>query len=282
MFRQWKVSVVIPAYNEEGTIESVVRDFRAHPDVDEVLVVDNNCRDRTAELARAAGARVVAESAAGYGCALKRGMDEAAGDVFVLVEADGSFRAHDLAKFLCYLPDCSMVLGTRTTRQMVQQGANMDALLRWGNVAAAKILELFWFLAAEPRITDVGCTYRALHRATWHVIRDGLDRDRRAVLAGDDLRGLPVRAPGHRDPDPLLLARRRRIEAQSGLPAGRPNRAAHAAHDLPEAPRVAGAPGKARSSGGFDRARRRSGLTRGTISKAVEDLQRLHRRGPSG
>jgi hypothetical protein len=101
-------------------------------------------------------------------------MDEAAGDVLVLVEADGSFRAHDLTKFLCYLPDCAMVLGTRTTRQMVQQGANMDSLLRWGNVVAAKILELFWFLSSEPRITDVGCTYRALHRSAWNLIRGGV------------------------------------------------------------------------------------------------------------
>src|SRR5438105_593571 len=146
MFQSWKVSVVIPAYNEEGTIAAAVADFRAHPNVDEVVVVDNNCNDRTAELARGAGARVIAETARGYGCALRRGLDEATGDVIVLVEADGSFRALDLAKFLCYLPDCSMVLGTRTTRQMVQQGANMHAMLRWGNVMAAKILELFWFL----------------------------------------------------------------------------------------------------------------------------------------
>jgi glycosyltransferase involved in cell wall biosynthesis len=174
MFRDWKVSVVVPAYNEEETIAEVVREFAGHPGVDEVVVVDNNCRDRTAELAAAAGARVVAESAPGYGCALRRGMDEASGDVLVLVEADGSFKAHDLDKFLCYLPDCAMALGTRTTRQMVQQGANMHALLRWGNVAAAKILELLWFVAAEPRITDVGCTYRALHRETWSIIRGGL------------------------------------------------------------------------------------------------------------
>src|SRR5436190_17968057 len=113
MFQGWKVSIVIPAYNEEGTIASVVRDFGAHPNVDEILVVDNNCVDRTAEIAREAGARVVAETARGYGSALKRGMDEAGGDVVVLVEADGSFRALDLAKFLCYLPDCAMVLGTR-------------------------------------------------------------------------------------------------------------------------------------------------------------------------
>jgi len=137
-------------------------------------VVDNNCRDRTAELARAAGARVVAEAEPGYGRALMRGMREASGDWLVLVEADGSFRAHDLSKLLCYLPDCAMVLGTRTTCQMVEQGANMDRLLRWGNVAAAKLLELLWYIPHEPRLTDVGCTYRALHRETFEIIAPGL------------------------------------------------------------------------------------------------------------
>jgi len=169
-----KVSVVIPAYNEEATIAEVVRDFAAHPSVDEVLVVDNNCRDRTAELARGAGARVVSESAPGYGCALRRGLDEAAGDVLVLVEADGSFKALDLSKFLAYMEPDTLVLGTRTTRQMVQQGANMRSLLRWGNVVVAKLVELMWYVSSEPRLTDVGCTYRALERAAWRRLRGGL------------------------------------------------------------------------------------------------------------
>lgn len=169
-----RVSVVIPAYNEEATIAEVVRDFASHPAVDEVLVVDNNCRDRTAELARAAGARVVSESAPGYGCALRRGLDEAAGDVLVLAEADGSFKALDLPKFLAYMQPDTLVLGTRTTRQMVQQGANMRSLLRWGNVVVAKLLELFWYISSEPRLTDVGCTYRALERRAWQRIRGGL------------------------------------------------------------------------------------------------------------
>lgn len=168
------VSVIIPAYNEEATIAGVVRDFMQHPSVDEVLVVDNNCKDRTAELARGAGARVVSESEPGYGCALRRGLSDAAGDFLILVEADGSFVARDLSKMLCYLPDCDMVLGTRTTRQLVQQGANMDFTLRWGNVVAAKILQLLWYVPMEPRLTDVGCTYRALHKHTYEVIRDGL------------------------------------------------------------------------------------------------------------
>jgi hypothetical protein len=67
-----------------------------------------------------------------------------------------------------------MVVGTRTTRQMVQQGANMPFLLRWGNVTVAKILELLWYLSAEPRLTDVGCTYRALPKDLYERIKDGL------------------------------------------------------------------------------------------------------------
>lgn len=169
-----RVSVIVPAHNEEATIAAVVEDFRTHGAVDEVVVVDNNCRDRTAERAAAAGARVVGETAPGYGRALMRGMREATGDWLVLVEADGSFIARDLDKLLCYLPDCAMVMGTRTTRQMVQQGANMDFLLRWGNVVAAKILELLWYIPNEPRLTDVGCTYRALTRESFATLAPGL------------------------------------------------------------------------------------------------------------
>lgn len=168
------VSVVIPAYNEEGTIADVVRDFVTEPHVDEVVVVDNNCKDRTAEFAAAAGARVVKESQPGYGCALRGGMDAATGDIIVLTEADGSFKARDLMKLLVYAPDAGMILGTRTTKQMVEQGANMGFVLRWGNVTAAKILELLWYIPHEPRLTDVGCTYRALWRTTYETIRDGL------------------------------------------------------------------------------------------------------------
>jgi glycosyltransferase involved in cell wall biosynthesis len=177
MYSGKRISIVIPAYNEEATISAVVSEFRSHPKVDEILVVDNNCKDATAERARAAGGRVVTEARPGYGSALLRGMSEAEGDIFVLVEADGSFRAKDLDKLLAYSADAHMVLGTRTTRQMVQQGANMDFFLRWGNVTAAKILELLWYIPNEPRLTDVGCTYRALSSTTFAIIKSGLTED---------------------------------------------------------------------------------------------------------
>jgi len=174
MFRNRSVSLVIPAYNEEETIGRVVEEFRSEPHVDEIVVVDNNCADRTAEIAAAAGARVVTEERPGYGSALLAGMTAATGEILVLVEADGSFRARDAEKLLVYLDDAGMVMGTRTTRQMVQQGANMRFLLRWGNVFMAKFLQLCWLRPAEPRFTDVGCTYRALTRETFEKIRPRL------------------------------------------------------------------------------------------------------------
>ena len=174
MFNGHTVTVVIPAYNEEGTISDVVNDFGTSEFTDHVIVVDNNCSDRTAKLAQAAGASVIEESVPGYGCALRAGMRAADTDIIVLTEADGSFKSKDLIKLLVYLDSAGMVLGTRTTRQLVQQGANMDFILRWGNVIAAKILQLLWYIPHEPRLTDVGCTYRALWRETYDVLRDGL------------------------------------------------------------------------------------------------------------
>ena len=113
---------------------------------------------------------MVTEKAQGYGCALRRGLDDAAGDIVVLTEADGSFQARDVPKFLEYLKDCDMVIGTRTTRQMIEQGANMGALLRWGNVTVGKIIEALWW-NQEPRFTDVGCTYRAVWKTSYEKIR---------------------------------------------------------------------------------------------------------------
>jgi NDP-sugar pyrophosphorylase family protein len=173
-FAQRRVSLVIPAYNEVAAIGHVIRDFREQ--VDEIVVMDNCSRDGTAELARELGAIVHSRPLRGYGDALRQGMEAASGDILVLVEADATFRARDLGKLLEYLKDADMVIGTRTTRQMIEQGANMDGLLRWGNVVVGKLIEALWW-SREPRFTDVGCTYRALWRDAYLKIRDYLTRD---------------------------------------------------------------------------------------------------------
>jgi len=81
------VSVVIPAYNEEKTIEAVVKEALSH--VDEVLVVDDGSTDSTARRAEEAGARVLKQRNAGVLKATERGLGEATGDIIVTLDADG-------------------------------------------------------------------------------------------------------------------------------------------------------------------------------------------------
>ncbi|HNX82215.1 MAG TPA: sugar phosphate nucleotidyltransferase [Candidatus Omnitrophota bacterium] len=171
-FKQKKISLIMPCYNEAASIGHVIDEFKER--VDEIIVVNNTSEDASATIAAQKGARVLTGSFKGYGDALKYGMDNASGDILILVEADGSFLARDLGKILEYLKDADMVLGTRTTKQMIEQAANMSFLLRWGNVCVAKLIELLWLIKNQPRLTDVGCTYRGIWRSSYREIRDHL------------------------------------------------------------------------------------------------------------
>ena len=165
------VSVVFPAYNEEGYIRPAVEDFFVPAVVDEVVVVDNNSRDRTAEEAGRTRARVVRESKQGYGHALQRGLREATGDIVILAEPDGTFLGRDVLKLLAYADDFDMVCGTRTTRELVWDQANMGWFLRIGNWTVAKMLQLLY---GGPSLSDCGCTLRLVHRPALEQIRDDL------------------------------------------------------------------------------------------------------------
>jgi glycosyltransferase involved in cell wall biosynthesis len=156
-----RISVVLPAYNEADNIAQAVHEFAAVSAVDEVIVVDNNSRDGTGQLAAEAGGRVILESKQGYGHALRRGMVEATGDIVVLAEPDGTFVARDVLKLLSYTDEFDMVLGTRTTRELIWHQANMGWFLRVGNVAVAKLVQVLY---GGPSLSDCGCTFRLIHR----------------------------------------------------------------------------------------------------------------------
>lgn len=156
------VGVVFPVFNEEQNLAQAIQDFFAVGCIDELIVVDNNSSDRSAEIARATPAKVVTESRQGYGYALRRGMQEAASDLVILAEPDGTFMAKDILKLLAYSGEFDLVLGTRTTRELIWAEANMGFLLRYGNWAVAKLLEL---LFNGPSISDCGCTLRLVRRA---------------------------------------------------------------------------------------------------------------------
>jgi glycosyltransferase involved in cell wall biosynthesis len=89
MYRGKRITVVIPCYNEEEGIRTVIEQMP--PIVDEILVVDNASTDRTAEIARELGARVVFEGRKGYGRAYKTGFEKARGDIIVTMDGDGTY-----------------------------------------------------------------------------------------------------------------------------------------------------------------------------------------------
>lgn len=171
MYEGRTVTVVFPAYNEEQYIRAAVEDFFLPGVVDEVIVVDNNSRDRTAEETRKTGARLVQEQAQGYGHALRRGLREATGDLVIMAEPDGTFVGRDLLKLLAYASDFEMVCGTRTTRELVWEQANMGWFLRIGNWIVAKMIQVLY---DGPSLTDCGCTLRLTHRAALGRILDQL------------------------------------------------------------------------------------------------------------
>ena len=171
MYGSRTVSVVFPAYNEGGNIRRAVEDFFVPGVIDEIVVVDNNSRDATAAEAAAARARVVREMRQGYGHALRRGLVEATGDLIILAEPDGTFVGRDVLKLLAYSDDFEMVCGTRTTRELIWQQANMGWFLRVGNWTVAKMIQVLY---DGPSLTDCGCTLRLTHRAALSRFIDDL------------------------------------------------------------------------------------------------------------
>lgn len=169
MWLDKRVSVILPTYNEKDSIRSVVERFFATGLPDEVIVVNNNAAPGTSEEVAGTGAREIFETRQGYGWACRRGLAEATGDILVLCEPDDTFEPSDLKKLLVYSEDFPYVMGTRTTKEFIWNGANMGRFLRWGNWAVAKQVE---FLFNSSLLTDVGCTYRAIHRESYHRVRD--------------------------------------------------------------------------------------------------------------
>lgn len=163
-----RISLIIPASDEEGSIGAVVSGFVRLVDpsgarlLEEVVVVDNRSKDRTAELATAAGAVVVREERYGYGSACLRGIQhlaERAGgppEIVVFADGDGSNEPADLPRLSGPIErgECDLVIGARS------RSADPGSLTfpqRFGNVMASKLMNQLYGM----HYTDLG-PYRAI------------------------------------------------------------------------------------------------------------------------
>lgn len=100
------ISVIIPCYNEEESIEKVVKSIpKIENEGIEIIVANNNSIDKSAELARNAGAIVVNEPIQGYGAALKTGFKNANGEIIATLDADCQYPAEKIPEIVKYLRD---------------------------------------------------------------------------------------------------------------------------------------------------------------------------------
>lgn len=155
-----RIAVVIPALDEESAIGEVVRDVPRNL-VEEIVVVDNGSTDRTAEVARAAGARVIREPMRGYGAACLAGA-MAVQDADILVFLDGD-RSDDPAEMPVVLrpileAQADLVVGSRTSG-FAEEGA-LTSQQRFGN---RLVTGMVWLLYGLP-LTDIG-PFRAITTA---------------------------------------------------------------------------------------------------------------------
>jgi glycosyltransferase involved in cell wall biosynthesis len=160
------VSIVMPCLNEEEAIKGCIDEARSALAVlgfsGEILVVDNGSTDRSVEVARSAGARVIHEPNRGYGNACRRGLREARGRFVVMGDSDGTYDFSALAQFvLPLLNGAEMVMGDRLNSSM-EPGA-MPWLHRYvGNPFLTKTMNVLF----ASDIADSHCGLRSIKKET--------------------------------------------------------------------------------------------------------------------
>lgn len=157
-----RVLVIIPAWNEQGSVAQTVHEVsETNPGVD-VLVVDDGSTDRTAAAARAAGAEVCelpfnlgvgGAMRAGYRYALREGYD-----VAVQIDADGQHNPRYLPTLLARLDDADLVIGARFA------GEGVPYTVSWSRKFAMKVLATVLSRMSGTRLTDVTSGFRVANR----------------------------------------------------------------------------------------------------------------------
>ena len=142
MYKDLRITVVIPCLNEEQGIEKVLR--RIPPFVDETIVVDNGSTDRTGDVAARFGAVVIREDVRGYGRAYKKGFAGATGDIIVTLDGDHSYPPDAIS----YLLEAFLHLEVdflNASRFPVRNHRAMSLKHKIGNLALSLAMSILYF-----------------------------------------------------------------------------------------------------------------------------------------
>lgn len=155
------LSVVIPAYNEEGAVRETIAELREAMDPTgvpyEIIVVDDGSVDNTRAEAEATGVRVeYNQMNSGYGATLKRGVKAATHEYVAIIDADGTYPAHYLPDMLAKCRDMDMIVGDR--------GAAMKNVPMIRKPAKFVLNKLASFLA-ERKLNDLNSGLRVFRKS---------------------------------------------------------------------------------------------------------------------
>ena len=168
-----KIAVILPCYNEEAAISSVIQDFKtALPDA-EIYVCDNNSTDRTAEIALNAGAQVITEAWQGKGNAVRRILSEVDADCYVMADGDGTYDAKAAPEMVerLFSKRLDMIVGCR-------KSVEGEATYRPGHSFGNKLLTTTARVIFGRGFTDMLTGYRVLSRRfakTFPVLSTGFE-----------------------------------------------------------------------------------------------------------
>lgn len=154
------IKVIIPAFNEEDSIGKVITEIPKI--VSEIIVVNNNSTDTTAEVAKKAGATVLFQPNGGYGNACLKGMEYLSEqnikpDIIVFLDGDYSDYPSELVKIVAPIieDNIDFVVGARVKK--LREAGSMTFPQRFGNELASKLMKLFF----NSKFTDLG-PFRAI------------------------------------------------------------------------------------------------------------------------
>jgi glycosyltransferase involved in cell wall biosynthesis len=157
------LSFVIPCRDEEETIAECIEAIRksASKYRYEIIVVDNNSKDKSARIAGKLGAKVIFEEKEGYGSALISGFSKARNDIIVMADADGTYDFSEFPHLVSKLSHSDIVLGSRMKGE-IKKGA-MPFIRRYiGNPVLSGILNVFF----HSHISDPQTGFRAFRKKT--------------------------------------------------------------------------------------------------------------------
>ena len=153
-----RIAVLLPCYNEDAAIAQTVAGFRAALPSATIYVYDNNSKDRTIEVARAAGAIVRSERMQGKGNVVRRMFADVDADIYVMADGDATYDAEAAPQLVRRLIDeqLDMVVGSRVTQH--------DAAYRRGHVMGNKLLTGMLAKLFGRSFTDILSGYRVFSR----------------------------------------------------------------------------------------------------------------------